>query len=560
MSPPHPPIIIPRPGRRPHDRQKFIEKEFLPPEGPCWACGSVLAICQHRDRELQMLSELWFVNAKDSCCTNPDCPDKAKGIVYRPLEEARLALPNCGYGLEIVCFVLEGYMKREQSIPQIHRELQKRGVQVSERHVGNLLRLGLSIVHCHNEEALKSRLNEQGRLIVAIDAVKFDEGSLPLYVIREVLSGEFLTAKRPELRGREQIASILDRVKELGVPVVGVISDKEAAIVEGVAEAFPGVPHHFCHLHYLQNLAIPASEVSSRLGRGVNSVVREVRDLEKAVLKTELKEEKEQTPPLTEDAIQERKLVLKLCKVVSSVGKARGDRLLEPTALKRYSRLKEVEQAAAKAQKREGSWPLLASFLVAVSLAKDYAKHALLLLGQIEVLRKVAHILKPANSSGEPEAALQAFLAELPDKKPKGIGNKEWTYFVTHVTQVTQRWNKGLFKYLEVPGLPATNNDLESFFGAVKGFARRITGRSSTSGGPLETCAEFFVEAFSVLQQCSEKEWAQIFGNSGPSQEQLLQARAKFEELADPAREKRSVARDLEGALHKILEDWLDDS
>jgi hypothetical protein len=288
--------------------------------------------------------------------------------------------------------------------------------------------------------------------------------------------------------------------------------------------------------------------------------IREVRALERGILKAEFEDEREPHLTIAESVVEERKLVLKLCKVVSSVGKARGDRLLEPTALKRYYKLEKVQQAAAEAAKREGTWPLLTRLSLALVLAKDYANQALLLLSQIEVLRKIAHILKPANSPSGPEAALTAFMLSLLDQRPKGLSTEDWNNFVAHVSRITDRWKKGLFQCLNVADLPATNNDMEGFFGVVKGFTRRITGRSSTSGGPLETCAEFFVEAYSVLLKCSESEWARIFGSEGPSHEQLLEARAKFEELADPARQKRSIARDLEGALDQILDDWLDDS
>src|SRR3954463_9811853 len=39
----------------------------------------------------------------------------------------------------------------------------------------------------------------------------------------------------------------------------------------------------------------------------------------------------------------------------------------------------------------------------------------------------------------------------------------------------------GLFYYLRIPGLPATNNDLEQFFGAQRYHERRTTGRKVAS-------------------------------------------------------------------------------
>jgi hypothetical protein len=52
---------------------------------------------------------------------------------------------------------------------------------------------------------------------------------------------------------------------------------------------------------------------------------------------------------------------------------------------------------------------------------------------------------------------------------------------VDRFLKVTDSYRPGLFHYLEVPGLPATNNDLEQFFGAQRHHERRTTGRKVAS-------------------------------------------------------------------------------
>jgi hypothetical protein len=52
---------------------------------------------------------------------------------------------------------------------------------------------------------------------------------------------------------------------------------------------------------------------------------------------------------------------------------------------------------------------------------------------------------------------------------------------VDHFLKVTDSYRPGLFHYLEVPGLPATNNGLEQFFGAQRHHERRTTGRKGAS-------------------------------------------------------------------------------
>src|SRR4051812_45861094 len=52
---------------------------------------------------------------------------------------------------------------------------------------------------------------------------------------------------------------------------------------------------------------------------------------------------------------------------------------------------------------------------------------------------------------------------------------------VDRFLKVTDSYRPGLFHYLEVPGLPATNNDLEQFFGPQRYHERRTTGRKVAS-------------------------------------------------------------------------------
>jgi hypothetical protein len=64
---------------------------------------------------------------------------------------------------------------------------------------------------------------------------------------------------------------------------------------------------------------------------------------------------------------------------------------------------------------------------------------------------------------------------------------------VDRFLKVTDRYRPGLFHYLEVPGLPATNNDLEQFFGAQRHHERRSgpgggrSGQMARNPSPLET-------------------------------------------------------------------------
>src|SRR5207247_2039445 len=54
---------------------------------------------------------------------------------------------------------------------------------------------------------------------------------------------------------------------------------------------------------------------------------------------------------------------------------------------------------------------------------------------------------------------------------------------VEHFLKVTRSHWLGLFRCYEVPGLPATNNDLEQLFGTARYHERRASGRKTAGPG-----------------------------------------------------------------------------
>ncbi len=54
---------------------------------------------------------------------------------------------------------------------------------------------------------------------------------------------------------------------------------------------------------------------------------------------------------------------------------------------------------------------------------------------------------------------------------------------LAHFEKVTRSYWPGLFHCYDVEGLPATNNDLEQYFGSARYHERRATGRRGASPG-----------------------------------------------------------------------------
>jgi hypothetical protein len=466
-------------------------------------------------------------------------------VIYRPLQEGSLAMvKRCGYSLEVIGHVGLRYLRDSVSLPDLHQELtEKYGVRISPRHVPNLLQVFLALVECRNAdtEAVQARLRQQGALIPALDAVQFDDTSPALYVIREVLSGEVLYSARLEHRGAEDVKPLLERVKALGIPILAVVSDKEKALVTAAREVLPGVPHQLCQPHYLRNVAKPMEEPLAQLGGVVREAVAQVREVEKRL---------QQEPSADQE---ERQLVQELCTVVSTVGKSAGDPLMNPTPLKRYQRLEEVVQAAEEARGlREGAWPLLTRLLAALAVLASQRALAERLARQVGVVRQIAHILKMEASSRQVKRVLRTYLNRLVREVPHEEKYSPWASFVRHARQVSDRFWAGLFHCYDDPRIPRTNNDLERLFGIIKRQQRKVTGRKSTSGGPLETCAPFVLGALSALQH-----QPQIHGLlQDVPHDKLVEGRHRLKELAGPARRRRSIRRNPTRRLKELLRRW----
>jgi hypothetical protein len=124
----------------------------------------------------------------------------------------------------------------------------------------------------------------QGRGILALDGLQPDVGHEVLWVLRDCLSSTVLLARSLLSATQEDLAALLTEGQQaLRVPIGGVISDGQLSIRRAVAHAFPGVPHHLCHLHYLREAAKPLYEADRHAKKELKKRVRGVRPIERQV-------------------------------------------------------------------------------------------------------------------------------------------------------------------------------------------------------------------------------------------------------------------------------------
>lgn len=172
----------------------------------------------------------------------------------------------------------------------------------------------------------------------------------------------------------------------------------------------------------------------------------------------------------------------------------------------------------------------------------------------LEIVRHVTHILDTDKPATQVKRILRTYLNRLERKAPRRGRGAQTGHFVDHVVKLANRYWPGLFHAYNNPLIPRTSNSIEGFFGSIKRSLRSTTGRASTAGGKMETCAEFVVRAQALTRSLPKAELDDLLdavpdAAFKPQKQELLRIRA-------PARERRSIQRNLGAFLERTLNSW----
>lgn len=250
----------------------------------CPACGGPLWFAYENHRTITTLEGVIAVKLQIRRCVNRACAFYHRP--YRPELEGRLALPHHEFGLDVIAWVGARRYQDHRTVAEIHQALTGQGVRIALRTVDALLQRYEELVSVTlASPERRTRLRQQGRLILAMDGLQPDKGHEVLWVVREVLSGDVLLARSLLASGRDDLSALLrSAVADLDdLPVVGVVSDGQMALRQAVAQVFPHVPHQLCPFHDLREAGRPIGEADRHAQKEWRKRVRGVRTLEREV-------------------------------------------------------------------------------------------------------------------------------------------------------------------------------------------------------------------------------------------------------------------------------------
>ena len=254
-----------RPRRKyPEAKRVIIECEME----TCVHCGAELepSGTWHTRKYVQTLEGPLFVAGKSKICRSPGC--RHQDHHYHASGVLRISLPQSTYGLDVMAHIGWQHEQEHKQFVEIQEQLNREGVEVSERHVGRLYRQFLALLGGMNkriEKRLEETAEEHGGLIWGIDALQPEGHGTLLYVLYEVLSGTPVAGAQLDHPTANELVAWLEPYQALPYKALATLSDGEDTIIAALETCWPEAPRQRCQEHFLGNLAQPVLDVDGKL-------------------------------------------------------------------------------------------------------------------------------------------------------------------------------------------------------------------------------------------------------------------------------------------------------
>lgn len=476
------------------------------------------------DKIVQTLDGVLSVASRPGYCEHAECPGHEKRLLSA--QGQQIALPGSGYGYDVIARIGWQRQERRKSYPEIQTHLSAH-IQISESHIRYLYQqVYLPLLACQEQQhrhSLEQAVAHYGGLIIALDGLAPEGGEPQLWFIRELCTG--LTLRSGWLSQFDQgtfEAFLAPLTTALPGPLVAVLSNKQRGLVPAVATVFPRAYHHFCHAHYLKNLAEPWAEVDSAFKVDLRKAVREtvgplIRDEaatattqsnvlcvtgmvpdELAVSKVSAASDRASAEVLAADVLAQ------LFQHTRYLLTPKGRPPFRLAGIETYQRLQRVvdftEQLLMHHQHPQLHQLNQGLHTALRPLAQRYQD----LQQGATWLEAMAQILAPdpkAPRTGDQVAhRLRSYLDDLPHLP---VLSPDLEAFRQHLDRTSISYWSGLFYCYDIEGLPCTNNALESLFRDTQRRLLRTSGQKGQTRRALQrTGAWELLPRFSTEPQC----------------------------------------------------------
>jgi len=471
----------------------------------CALCGASLVErgYQSSPKTIFGMTAVCNVAQRPKRCPNGECAWHT--TLLKSAAWQHLAPRYSVYGYDVVAQIGWERQMQRQPFAEIHAGLPG-CVPISEAEVRYLYHQQyLPLLACSERQQLArlSAVAAHTGLLLSLDGLAPEGGEPQLWVVRELQTG--LTVRSGWLSQQDQATfrSFLQPIADQGWRVRSILSDKQRGLEPAVATVFPGIPHGWCQLHYLNNAAEPVAAAVEQLKVTLRQDIRDrvgplirqeagpdapgvltVTGLLPSPLVSPIAPgvtDATATPvaPATTAAQARESIVKDLLRRVRYLLTLKARPPFGLAGLEMYERLTEVvtcldrlldhqPEAARLAQLRSGLQQALATAQADYTLLRQAG----------DWLQQLAAILepdgKPQRSGAQVRSEFEAYLAQIEqDSAP----TPRLCEFSAAIAKVSRSYAPGLFYTYDVPGLPRTNNDRESEFRNLNRRLLRTTGQ-----------------------------------------------------------------------------------
>lgn len=342
----------------------LVRRNFLPEIVNCPACKTRL-------RRFATLSQKTVITLQGPIyavhcgyrCPKTDCA--AVRRVYRSAECDALALPGFTFGLDVV--VLVGHLKlaRHQTLDEVHQGLNQIlaafELTISRREVMYLFEAYCQLLQATQLQKSGpewdkwvAQVRENDGLIVSIDGIQPDKGNETIYLVRDVLTGRLLNAQNVSNSDAATLMKVLQPVMELGLPIIGAISDAQISEVLAIAQLWPDIPHQTCQFHYLREAGRPIFDEDRKIRTGLrkdiqNKLRESRRPTQRRLQELKGQNELNQTSKLEQDQLE---ILEDYALSIQTALNFDGSLPFDYPGLKGYGSLEEIEESLKLVSKK----------------------------------------------------------------------------------------------------------------------------------------------------------------------------------------------------------------
>lgn len=268
---------------------EFTRLELEVNDPSCSLCGRRMHVCDHCHHRIYTLTGPVHLVCKLVRCPERLCPNHQR--TFRPESEMAITMPWWMIGWDVFCWLGHRRFARHWSVPQLSAELEDSyRIRLSEDAIESYLQRYQQMVAARQQdpEVLRREYRKSRKLVLSIDGLQPEKGHETLYVVRELTQKRIWFAESLLSSAAAEVRRLMVQARQwadrLGKPVRLWMSDKQDALVTGIASEFPGVPHRYCANHFLRDLAKPILEMDSHAKVKMRRKVRGLRALERKAL------------------------------------------------------------------------------------------------------------------------------------------------------------------------------------------------------------------------------------------------------------------------------------